>query len=51
MSNEEWLRKRWEGREKIVSRILELLRKRDDSWRSITKEIQFTDECSSPASA
>ena len=44
MSNEEWLRKRWEGREKIVSRILELLRKRDDSWPSLIKEIQFTDE-------
>jgi hypothetical protein len=44
MSNGEWLRKRWEGREIIVSHILKLLRKRDNSWPSLIKDIPFVGE-------
>ena len=44
MSKEELLKKRWEGKEKLISKLIGLLQINDDSWPSLLKDIKFVDE-------
>jgi len=44
MNKEDLLRKRWEGLESVIPKIVESLRNNDDSWPSLIKNIPFVEE-------
>lgn len=44
MNKEDLLRKRWEGQEKLISKIIELLRKKDESWPLLLDNFDFVGE-------